>query len=111
MSAPQLGPFCQSCSMPMSKPEDFGTTADGHRQNDYCAYCYRAGAFITPEMTMPQMIDFCVGVMARQGIMPEEQARAMLTEVVPTLKRWRECELPVLQVAGGRGLPSGDSEC
>ena len=34
------GPFCQSCGMPLVKPEDFGTAADGFRINDYCHFCF-----------------------------------------------------------------------
>jgi hypothetical protein len=40
-----MGPFCQSCGMPMTKPEEFGTTAGGWRQNDYCTHCYKDGEF------------------------------------------------------------------
>jgi len=28
--------------------------------------------------------------MARQGIMPEEQSRALMNEVIPRLKRWQQ---------------------
>ena len=31
------GPICQSCVMPMEKPEDFGTEADGSRNEEYTA--------------------------------------------------------------------------
>ena len=62
-----LGPFCQSCGMPMEKPQDFGTAGSGYRVNDYCHYCYRDGAFTDPGVTMGQMIDFCAGVMASQA--------------------------------------------
>ena len=34
--------FCQSCGMPMEKPEDFGTSNDGGRNEEYCCYCYKA---------------------------------------------------------------------
>ncbi|MDR1096440.1 MAG: zinc ribbon domain-containing protein, partial [Spirochaetaceae bacterium] len=37
--------FCQSCGMPLSKDEDFGTNTDGSKNNDYCAYCYKDGKF------------------------------------------------------------------
>jgi len=98
--------------MPLNQAEDFGTSADGHRVNDYCRFCYRDGAFMNPGATMEQMIDQCVGIMARQGIMPEGKARALLTEVMPGLKRWQEAAgRPVLQTAGGRGLSAGDEEC
>jgi hypothetical protein len=39
------GPFCQSCSMPLEKPDDFGTGAEGFRVNDYCHYCFDKSAF------------------------------------------------------------------
>jgi len=37
------GPFCQSCGMPLSKPEEFALGVDGFHINDYCAFCYRNG--------------------------------------------------------------------
>ncbi len=30
--------FCQSCAMPMQNPDDFGTNADGSKNNEYCSY-------------------------------------------------------------------------
>lgn len=85
----QLGPFCQSCAMPLQKPEDFGTTADGFRQNDYCHFCYQKGAFMMPDATMQQVLDLSVSMMAKQGVMPEPEARSMMMQVMPMLKRWR----------------------
>lgn len=84
-----VGPFCQSCGMPMEKPEDFGTGAQGFRINDYCRYCFQDGAFTEPSITMRQMIDKCVGIMAERGIMPESQAGALMNDAIPNLKRWR----------------------
>lgn len=84
-----MGPFCQSCGMPLEKPEDFGTNSDGFRINDYCRHCFHAGAFTQPGITREQMIDHCVAVMADRGIMPEPEARRLMTEVLPMLKRWR----------------------
>ncbi len=92
---PPKGPFCQSCSMPLGKPEDFGTDAAGFRVNDYCRHCFVNGAFTEPEISREAMIDRCVGVMARQGIMQEGAARSLMTDVLPRLKRWRE-STPVL---------------
>ncbi|GAI16613.1 unnamed protein product, partial [marine sediment metagenome] len=34
------GPFCQSCAMPMQKPDDFGTNADVSKNEEYCHYCF-----------------------------------------------------------------------
>ena len=83
------GPCCQSCGMPLAKPEDFGTDVTGSRVNDYCHYCFTNGAFIEPQMSMQAMIDKCVDVMSKRGIMPQAQARALMTDLIPTLKRWR----------------------
>lgn len=79
-------PFCQSCSMPMAKPEDFGTNADGSLNAEYCHYCYKDGQFISPDATLDQMIEISTGAM-RKMHMPEaliEQTR----KFIPTLKRW-----------------------
>lgn len=83
------GPFCQSCSMPLGKPEDFGTDLAGYRVNDYCRHCFADGAFTEPNVTMETMLERCAGVMDAQGIMPSPQARTLLAEVLPRLKRWR----------------------
>jgi hypothetical protein len=83
------GPFCQSCAMPLAKPEDFGADRAGYRVNDFCRHCYAEGAFTEPAITMQAMLEKCVSVMAQQGIMPEAQARALMTDVLPRLKRWR----------------------
>jgi hypothetical protein len=74
--------------MPLGEDEDFGTAADGFRVNDYCRFCFQNGAFTDPGVSMQGMIDRCVGILARQGIMPEPQAKALMTEVIPKLKRW-----------------------
>ncbi len=55
----QMGPFCQSCGMPLEKPDDFGTGSHGFRINDYCHYCFQGGAFTEPKITMKEMIDKC----------------------------------------------------
>jgi len=84
------GPFCQSCGMPLEKPDDFGTAANGFRINDYCRYCFQNGSFAEPGLSMQDMIDKCIGIMKQQEIMPEAQAKALMTEVIPKLKRWQQ---------------------
>lgn len=106
-----LGPFCQSCSMPMEKPEDFGTASSGYRVNDYCRHCYRDGAFTDPGVTLGQMIDFCAGVMAERRVMPEPDARLLLTEVLPGLKRWRTPQEASRESAVPHGFRPGDEQC
>ena len=34
-----LDPHCMACDMPMSKPDDFGTNADGTKSGEYCCNC------------------------------------------------------------------------
>ncbi len=94
-----LGPFCQSCSMPLRSPDDFGTDEAGYRVNDYCRHCFVRGAFTEPAITMEQMLDRCVRVMADQQIMPAGRARALMQETLPLLKRWKQlrgqsCAIP-----------------
>lgn len=36
--------FCQSCGMPLTE-EILGTNADQSKNNEYCIYCYKDGAF------------------------------------------------------------------
>jgi hypothetical protein len=34
-----LDPHCVSCGMPMKKEEEYGTNADGSKNNEYCCHC------------------------------------------------------------------------
>ena len=80
--------FCQSCAMPMTD-ELYGTEADGNKSEDYCKYCYQNGKF-TGDMTMEEMIDFCVPKTVENTDMDEESARKMLNQMFPQLKRWKK---------------------
>lgn len=80
--------FCQSCGMPLAEAEHFGTNKDGSKNEDYCLYCYKDGAF-TAEMTMEQMIAFCAEHVDEWGMeITKEQAVAQMREQFPKLKRW-----------------------
>ena len=48
--------FCQSCGMPLEE-KLLGTNADGSKNEEYCIYCYKDGAF-TGDFTMEEMADF-----------------------------------------------------
>ena len=81
--------ICQSCAMPLGKPEEFGTEANGSASQDYCCYCYQNGAFEEPDTTMEEMIAFCVDAVKEEN--PEgnlEEVKAWLEEQLPKLKRW-----------------------
>jgi Uncharacterized protein conserved in bacteria len=83
-----LHDFCQSCGMPMTQREQYGTEKDGSQNTDYCCYCYQNGAF-TADCTMEQMIDFCLDYEKDSGrYQDRDQARADMLEWFPALKRW-----------------------
>lgn len=84
------GPFCQSCGMPMSEPEHFGSEKDGSKSGEYCSYCYQNGAFVDESITLEEMIEFCSQKIDEVGIMPYAEARKMTGEFLPQLKRWRK---------------------
>ena len=85
--------FCQSYGMPLTE-EMLGTNADGSKNQDYCIYCYKDGAF-TKDCTMDEMIDFCAQFVDEVNKnmpkpMTAEKYRQMMRKFFPTLKRWRK---------------------
>lgn len=83
--------YCQSCAMPMGDTDEmYGTNSDGTKNDDYCKYCYMEGKF-TSDISMEEMIEVCVPhmVSANSG-MSEDEARKMMREYFPKLKRWQK---------------------
>jgi len=74
-------PICQSCGMPMMKPEDFGN-------EEYCCHCFKDGKFTLPDITLEQMIERLIPFASQMG-MTEDEARNMAHENLPKLKRWK----------------------
>ena len=83
-----VAPICQSCSMPMEKPTDFGAEADGSLSKDYCIFCYTNGSFTEPDITLEQMTDKASRMMAKEMNVSEDEARSIAKVSVPNLKRW-----------------------
>ncbi|QWU16856.1 zinc ribbon domain-containing protein [Paenibacillus sophorae] len=83
------GPFCQSCGMPVAEKDLLGTDREGIKTEEYCKYCYEDGEFKQPDITLQGMIDLCAGYLVQQG-MDEAEAKGMLAQTLPLLKRWRE---------------------
>lgn len=81
--------ICQSCGMPMESKEVLGTNNDGSNNEEYCIYCYQKGNFTSPNVTMEEEIEICVPFMKETG-MPEVEARKLLQETLPNLKRWKK---------------------
>ena len=82
------GPFCQSCSIPMEKPEDFGTDENGNRINNYCHYCFQNGEFTHPDITLGEMTEIVVKNMMEQMKMSEDRARQITQSFLPKFVRW-----------------------
>ena len=80
--------ICQCCGMPM---EDaiIGRDKDGSLNEDYCKWCYSDGTYTYSNMD--DLIDVCAGHMVGEGF-TEEQARAYLKQVLPTLDYWKRYE-------------------
>lgn len=80
--------FCQSCSMPLDKPELLGTEKDGTKNNEFCVYCYQNGAFINPNMTLEEMKTLVKTQMEKIKI--DTGVINMAVGSLPYLKRWRK---------------------
>jgi len=79
---------CQSCGMPLKMdPESGGTEADGSKSEKYCSYCYRGGAFLSPDMTLAEMQALVKEKLREKGV-PGFIA-AFFARGIPRLERWR----------------------
>ena len=83
--------FCQSCGMPLTD-EILGTNADGSKNEEYCIYCFKDGAF-TGDFTMEEMIEFCSQFVEQYNKdsgqnLTQDEYKAMLRQYYPNLKRW-----------------------
>ncbi|WP_427182207.1 zinc ribbon domain-containing protein [Paenibacillus sp. TC-CSREp1] len=79
---------CQSCGMPLTSAEQFGTEMNGSPTREYCIYCYKDGKFEQPGMSLEGMVEMCTTILKQEG-MDEESARSMLRNQLPYLKRWQ----------------------
>ncbi|MBQ4429491.1 MAG: helix-turn-helix domain-containing protein [Clostridia bacterium] len=76
---------CQCCGMPLDD-EFIGRDADGALNEAYCKWCYADGTYTYSDMD--ELINVCIPHMAQQGF-TEEQARAYMKEILPTLDYWK----------------------
>ena len=84
---------CQSCSLIMEAPEQYGTEADGSRTQEYCIHCYKGGQFTRPAATLDDMVDFYApnwGAWTGNPGMSLEQAKAEVRAILSKLKRWKD---------------------
>lgn len=78
---------CQSCGMPIT-PEQMGRGKDGTINQHYCKWCWDNGDFLK-DCTMEEMVEQCLPHMPFGT--PEEN-RKFLTDLLPTLDRWKKQE-------------------
>jgi len=81
--------LCQSCAMPLTNDEDFGTNADGSRNEDYCKYCFVNGDFTTKQ-TFEEAVEGNIQFWREESDKGDDEARARIMEVFPKLKRWAQ---------------------
>ncbi|QHS63546.1 zinc ribbon domain-containing protein [Chitinophaga agri] len=86
---PQL--FCQSCTLPIDDIENRGTERDGSKSDLYCKYCYQAGAFTDPDMTLERMKEIAETEMRKNNL--QENIIRQSIDMIPRLKRWQRSSL------------------
>ena len=77
--------ICQCCGMPLDD-STISKEPDGDFNEDYCKWCYADGTF--KYTSKEQLIDFCAKHMASES-WPEQQVRAHMEALVPTLDHWK----------------------
>ena len=80
--------ICQCCGMPLSD-DIIGKNQDGTLNEEYCKWCYADGTYTYGNMD--DLIEVCIPHMAAQGF-SEEQTRAYMKELLPTLNYWKKYE-------------------
>jgi transcriptional regulator with XRE-family HTH domain len=76
---------CQCCGMPL-EDSIISHDKDGSFNEDYCQWCYADGTYTYSDMD--NLIDVCVPHMVNENF-TEEQARAYMKEMLPTLDYWK----------------------
>lgn len=79
---------CQCCGMPL-EDEIMSREKDGTLNENYCQWCYADGTYTYSDMD--DLIDVCVQHMTGENF-NEEQARAYMKELLPTLDYWKNYE-------------------
>jgi Putative zinc ribbon domain len=78
--------ICQSCGMPMDRPELMGSEKDRSKSTIYCSGCYQNGAFTHPEMTQQAMKDYVRRMLKKEKV--SEDTINLSVARVSYLSRW-----------------------
>jgi hypothetical protein len=79
--------------MPLRKPEDFGTEADGSLSKAYCSMCYQNGKWTTPDITMEEMLQLGMKGIDENLEMIKFQKfliKLIYPSSIKKLKRWKK---------------------
>ncbi len=85
--------ICQSCSMPMSSANLFGTEKDGSPSKEYCVHCYQQGSFTKPHATLEELIELYApqwGAWTNNPTLSLEDAKIAVRKALLPLKRWQQ---------------------
>ena len=77
--------ICQCCGMPLEE-EIIARNSDGTPNENYCKWCYADGKFTYSDMD--SLMDVCGQHMVSDAF-TEEQARAYMRNLLPTLDYWK----------------------
>ena len=84
--------FCQSCAMPMDKPETFGSNKDGSANSEFCVYCFKDGEYTAPDITMNEMLEIGLKGIDKNTEM-NSFMKFLIKKIYPSqlkkLKRWK----------------------
>lgn len=82
---------CQSCGMPISSEfGNCGTKRDGTTTDEFCSFCFQAGAFTNPDQTLEEMIKSSIENMTSDLGMTFERASELANSFIPPLRRWQK---------------------
>ena len=80
--------ICQCCGMPL-EDDIIARNSDGTPNENYCRWCYADGKYTYNDMET--LIDVCLKHMVSDEF-TEEQARAYMQQLLPTLDYWKRYE-------------------
>ena len=76
--------------MPLDKdPNTGGTNADKSKSDKYCSFCYKDGKFSDEGISLQEKIEKNIRIAVARMNIPEDEAREMAENLLPTLERWR----------------------
>jgi hypothetical protein len=82
--------ICQSCGMPLDKdPNKGGTNTDKSISEKYCSFCFKDGKFLDEGISLQEKIEKNIQIAVSRGNIPENKARKMAENLLPTLERWK----------------------